>query len=98
MEFFAEAFNVLNHQNVTNIQTIGYSLENQSKSAAYPYANTVTLAYQSGLKTQTITDANGQKETQLIGSPTAAFGQITNTNSNALYRDRKIQIGCRFYF
>jgi hypothetical protein len=98
MEFYAEAFNVLNHQNVTNIQTVGYRLENQSKSAAYPYANTVSLAYQSGLKTESVVNANGQTQQQLIGSPTAAFGQVTNTNSNGLYRDRKIQIGCKLYF
>jgi len=45
-----------------------------------------------------VTDVNGQKETELIGSPTAAFGQITNSNSNGLYHDRKIQVGCSIYF
>lgn len=98
VEFYAEAFNALNHRNVTNIQTIGYRLENQSARATYPYANTVSLAYQSGLKTESITNANGQKGTELIGSPTAAFGQVTNTNSNGLYHDRKLQIGCSIYF
>lgn len=98
VEFYAEAFNILNHPNVTNIQTVGYRLENQSKSGAYPYANTVSLAYESGLKTESVVNANGQTEQQLIGSPTAAFGQVTSTNNRALHSDRRIQIGCKLYF
>ncbi|MGB7189464.1 MAG: TonB-dependent receptor, partial [Acidobacteriaceae bacterium] len=98
MEFYAEAFNILNHPNVTNIQTVGYRLENQSKSGAYPNPNTVSLAYESGLKTESVVNADGQTQTQLIGSPVASFGEVTNTNSAGLYRDRKIQIGCRLSF
>jgi hypothetical protein len=98
VEFFAEALNVLNHRNVTRVQNIGYRLHNQSKSGAYPYANTVSLVYQSGLKTQTVVDADGQSHKELIGSPTAAFGETINSNSTGLYHDRKIQVGCRLYF
>lgn len=98
LEFFAEALNVLNHRNVTRVQKIGYRLHNQSKSSAYPYANTVTMVYQSGLKTQSVIDADGQRHTELIGSPTAAFGETINSNSTGLYHDRKVQVGCKLYF
>ncbi|MGC2161467.1 MAG: carboxypeptidase regulatory-like domain-containing protein [Silvibacterium sp.] len=92
VEFFAEAFNVLNHPNVTNIQTIGYRITNDPSST-----NTATLTYLSGLEK----NANPQPVvggTPLIDAPTAGFGDITATNNNALYRDRKIQLGCRFFF
>jgi hypothetical protein len=98
VEFFAEAFNVLNHQNVTNIQTVGYRIENESASSTSPYADTVNLAYLSGLKTYTTTLANGTTQTQLIGSPTAPFGDTTATNNNALYHARQIQLGCKLFF
>ncbi len=98
IEVFAEAFNVLNHQNVTNIQTVGYGVENESASSTSPYADTVNLAYMSGLKTYTTTLANGTTQTQLIGSPTAPFGDTTATNNNAVYHARQIQLGCRIYF
>lgn len=98
VEFFADAFNVLNHENVTNIQTIGYKTENQSPSSSYPAAATVKLAYLSGLRTFTTTNSQGNSQKQLINGPTAGFGDFTNINSSALYHDRRIQIGCRLYF
>lgn len=98
VEFFADAFNVLNHANVTNIQTIGYRLENQPPSSSYPEAATVKLAYLSGLRTLTTPNSQGNPQTQLINSPTAGFGDFTNFNSSALYGDRRIQIGCRLSF
>jgi hypothetical protein len=93
VEFFAEAFNVLNHQNVTNIQTIGYALANDPTNTS-----TAKLSYLTGLKTYTTTDANGNTQTQLINGPTAGFGDTTATNNNALYHARQIQVGCKFFF
>jgi Carboxypeptidase regulatory-like domain len=93
VEFFAEAFNALNHPNVTNIQTIGYSIANDPTNTG-----TATLSYLTGLKTYTTTESNGSTQTQLIGSPTAAFGDTTATNNNALYHDRQIQLGCKLFF
>jgi hypothetical protein len=98
IELFAEAFNALNHQNVTNIQTIGYRLDNVPVSSTTPYADTVNLTYMSGLKTYTTTEANGNTQTQLVTSPTAPFGGVTATNNNALYHARQIQIGCKLFF
>ena len=93
VEFFAEAFNALNHPNVTNIQTIGYKISNDPTNT-----NTAKLSYLTGLKTYSTTLANGDTQTQLIPSPTAGFGDTTATNNNALYHDRQIQLGCKFFF
>jgi len=93
VEFFAEAFNVLNHPNVTNIQTVGYRITNDPSNT-----NTATLAYLTGLRTESITQSNGSTQTQLIPGPSAGFGDVTATNNNALYSDRRIQVGCKIYF
>lgn len=98
VEFFADAFNVLNHANVTNIQTIGYKVENQSPSSSDPAAATEKLAYLSGLRTFTTVNSLGNPQTQLIEGPTAGFGDFTNFNSSAIYSDRRIQLGCRLSF
>jgi hypothetical protein len=93
LEFFAEAFNVLNHPNVTNIQTIGYRITNDPTRT-----NTAQLSYMSGLRTYKTILANGNSQTTLIPSPTAGFGDITATNNNALHSARRLQIGCRISF
>ncbi|HUY81384.1 MAG TPA: carboxypeptidase regulatory-like domain-containing protein [Acidobacteriaceae bacterium] len=93
VEFFAEAFNILNHPNVTNIQTIGYRITNDPTHTA-----TANLTYMSGLRTYKTTLANGSKQKNLIPGPTAGFGDITATNNNALHSARRLQIGCKIYF
>lgn len=98
VEFFGEAFNVLNHANVTNIQKIGYRVENESAGSSAPFAGTVKLAYLSGLRTFTTTNSRGNPQTQLIEGPTAGFGDFTNINSSAIFHDRRIQLGCKLYF
>lgn len=98
VEFFADAFNILNHANVTNIQTIGYKVENESPRSSYPAAATVKLAYLSGLRTFTTVNSKGIPQKHLIDGPTAGFGDFTNFNSSAIYSDRRLQIGCRLYF
>jgi hypothetical protein len=87
VELMAGAFHLLNHQNVTAIQTIGYRLTNDPA-----HANTVTLSYQSGLTTTTTTSVSVE---QIVPRATAAFGRVTNSNSSALYSRRQIQIGCK---
>ena len=93
VEVFAETFNVLNHQNVTNIQTIGYSITDNATNT-----NSANLSYLTGLKTLNTTTATGGSQTQLIASPTAPFGGVTNSNSNALYHQRQIQVGIKVFF
>jgi hypothetical protein len=48
LELLAESFNLLNHQNVTELETTGYYLEPGSTSGALP-----TLNFMSGLKANT---------------------------------------------
>jgi hypothetical protein len=89
-----EAFNALNHQNVTDIQTVGYRVSNDTA-----HANMATLTWQSGVKPGTKTVmTNGSTETQYVYDPTAAFGGVTNANSNAVSRERQIQVGVRLVF
>ena len=93
VELIAEAFNLLNHQNVTGLQTVGYRLTNDPA-----HANMMTLSYQSGLTTTTATTATGGTAEQIVPSATAAFGGVTNTNNSALYNQRQIQVGCKVIF
>lgn len=89
-----EAFNAFNHRNVTSIQTIGYRLGNDTT-----HPNMATLSWQSGMKPGTKTTlVNGSTQTQYTFDPTAAFGGVTNANSNALIRERQLQIGAKLTF
>lgn len=93
-EVMGEAFNALNHRNVTNIQTAGYRMSNDK---AHP--NMATLTWQSGQKPGTKTVlVNGHTETQYVYDPTAAFGNVTNANSGAVSRERQVQMGLRLKF
>jgi len=75
LEILGETFNLLNHQNVTAIETIGYII-----NGATTAGGNARLTYLSG--------ANG----------TAHFGDFTNANSTALYRERQIQLALRLTF
>ena len=93
-ELMAEAFNALNHQNVTDMQAIGYRLTNDT---AHP--NMGTLTWQSGMKPDTKTVlVNGSTWMEYAFDPTAAFGGVTNANSRAYSRERQVQIGLRLRF
>jgi Carboxypeptidase regulatory-like domain len=93
-DLMGEAFNALNHRNVTDFQTIGYRLSND---ATHP--NMATLTWQSGMKPDTRTVlADGSTQTEYAFNPTAAFGGVTNANSQAFARERQIQIGMRLRF
>ena len=50
LELLAESFNLFNHQNVTELETIGYYIEPGSKSGGFP-----TLNYMTGLKANSTT-------------------------------------------
>ena len=93
-EVMGEAFNALNHRNVTNMQMVGYRLTNDKT-----HPNMGTLAWQSGVKPGTKTVlVNGRTETQYVYDPTAAFGGVTNANSGAVSRERQLQLGLRLRF
>jgi hypothetical protein len=93
-DLMGEAFNALNHRNVTNVQAIGYRLSND---AAHP--NMGTLTWQSGMKPDMKTVlVDGSTRTEYGFDPTAAFGGVTNANSRAFSRERQLQIGIRLRF
>jgi hypothetical protein len=93
-DVMGEAYNALNHRNVTDIQTIGYRVTNDTT-----HANMATLTWQSGEKPGTKTVlVNGTSQTQYVFDPTAAFGNVTNANSGVVSRERQIQLGFRLYF
>jgi hypothetical protein len=43
LEFFAEVFNVMNHQNITGVQNTAYNLSSASSSSPSGYTDTLTL-------------------------------------------------------
>ncbi|HEY6446228.1 MAG TPA: TonB-dependent receptor [Acidobacteriaceae bacterium] len=102
IEVLGEAFNALNHQNVTDMQTVGYRVKNEFTdcSNAKPcYANMANLVWQSGERPAIATTlVNGSKLPQYAWDPTAAFGNRTNTNGGAISRERQIQAGVKLNF
>ncbi len=85
LELLAESFNLFNHQNVTEIETTGYTIQSGSPTSA---AGTLpALNYLTGLKINSTT-----------GLPNPAFGQPLNVNATNFYRERQIQIGLRMRF
>jgi hypothetical protein len=94
LSLLGEAFNALNHQNVTDIQTVGYRIGNDTA-----HANMATLTWQSGERPVTTSAlVNGTTVTQYAYDATAAFGSATNAASSALQRERQIQLGVRLNF
>jgi hypothetical protein len=91
LELIAETFNLFNHQNVTGIETTGYSIENSGTSGTPP-----TLCY---LTINTVGSAScGTTTFTGSGTPIAAFGQPLNINATDFYRERQIEIGVRMRF
>jgi hypothetical protein len=93
LEILAESFNLFNHQNVTELETTGYSIESGGSSGTMP-----TLCY---LTINTTSDgASCASSTTLTGAgtPLPAFGQPLNINATNFYRERQIQLGLRMRF
>ncbi|MGB6134893.1 MAG: carboxypeptidase regulatory-like domain-containing protein [Acidobacteriaceae bacterium] len=94
VELLGEAFNALNHQNLTAVQTVGYRLTNDTQ-----HANMANLIWQSGMKPgSTVQLVNGTSMSIPVFDATAAFGGPTNANSSALSRQRQLQAGIRLDF
>ncbi|RZU41733.1 TonB-dependent receptor [Edaphobacter modestus] len=83
LELLGETFNLANHQNVTGVNTLGYSLGTTTVTTAgvtRPTGNTLTF--------------NTSPTTQA-----SQFGAVTSTNSsNFQFAARQIQIGARLQF
>jgi hypothetical protein len=83
LELLAESFNLFNHQNVTELESIGYYIERGS-SGELPSLNVLTIP-----------PAN---ITVPPSASTPAFGQPLNVNATNFYRERQIQVGIRMRF
>jgi len=88
LELMAETFNLFNHQNVTELETTGYSIQSgtppdSSGGAATP----PSLTFLTGLYVNPKT-----------GLPSPAFGQPLNIDATDFYRERQIQLGARIRF
>jgi len=82
LSLLVESFNLLNHQNVTEVETTGYTIESgSSPSVSGASATPPTLNFFTGFKANT-----------------TAFGQPLNVNSTNFYRERQIQFGVRLRF
>jgi len=88
LELLVESFNLFNHQNVTEIETTGYSIQPGSPPSATGAAGTFpTLNFLTGLKISSTT-----------GLPIPGFGQPLNVNATDFYRERQLQVGVRVRF
>jgi hypothetical protein len=82
LELLAESFNLLNHQNVTELETTGYTIESGTLPSALGTPGTLpTLNFLTGLKPNS-----------------TAFGQPLNINATNFYRERQFQFGLRMRF
>jgi hypothetical protein len=84
LELLVESFNLFNHQNVTQLETTGYSIQPGSTSSL-PALNFLTGP---------LTQANGK----ILNSTSTAFGQPLNVNATNFFRERQIQFGVRMRF
>jgi hypothetical protein len=85
LELLAESFNLFNHQNVTELETNGYTIESGSASSL------PKLNFLAGPITNPTTGA-------VTNASTTAFGQPLNINATNFYRERQIQFGLRMRF
>jgi len=87
-EFSADAFNLLNHQNVTGIATTAaYSISSPSSGTA---GTTTFPTLGPNTSSSAITGA--------AGSQSSLFNFPSSANSNYVYSTRQIQLGVRFSF
>jgi hypothetical protein len=87
LELLVESFNLFNHQNVTELETTGYSIGSGSPGTPGTPGAFPTLNFLTGLKINPIT-----------GLSTAAFGQPLSINGTNFYSERQVQAGLRIRF
>jgi hypothetical protein len=90
LQLLGETFNLFNHQNVTRIETTGYSIEAGSTSGSLP-----TLCF---LTLNPTTGSGSCSSSNSSGTPVPAFGQPLNINATDYYRERQFQLGLRMRF
>ncbi len=84
LELVVDTFNLFNHQNVTELETTGYTIESGSPGSL------PTLNFLAG----PVKNAYGTTEK----ANSTAFGQPLNINANNFFRQRQIQVGVRMRF
>ena len=88
LQLLAETFNLFNHQNVTQIETTGYTIENGTSPSSTTGPGTLpSLNFLTGLRINPKT-----------GLPSPEFGQPLTINGSNFYRERQIQLGLRMRF
>jgi len=88
LELLVESFNLFNHQNVTELETTGYSIASGSPPTA--------LGMPAGLPS--LNFLTGMKTNRTTGLTTPAFGQPLSVNATNFYRERQVQVGMRVRF
>jgi len=88
LELLAESFNLFNHQNVTELETTGYTIQAGSPPSASGTPGTPP----------SLTFLTGQRVSPTTGLASPEFGQPLNINATNFYRERQIQIGVRMRF
>jgi len=88
-EILGEAFNLLNHQNITSVNTTAYCVTGSPSLSA---------SSGSGCNTQVVSlpAVKSPSTEYLVGNP--LFGTYLNSNSNTLLTPRQLQVAGRFYF
>jgi len=82
LELLAESFNLFNHQNVTLLETTGYTIERGSTTGSKPTFNFMT----------------GLTSTGALSPTQVEFGKPLDVNATNFYRPREIQLGLRARF
>jgi hypothetical protein len=91
LELLAESFNLFNHQNVTEIETTGYTIESGTPPSTIGTPGTLpTLNFMTG----PVVNEYGATEK----ANSTAFGQSLTINGTNFYRERQIQVGVRMRF
>ena len=90
LQLLGETFNLFNHQNVTRIETTGYSIEAGSTSGSLPTLCFLTLNPTTGNGSCSVASGSG--------TPVPAFGQPLSVNATDYYRERQFQLGMRMRF
>jgi outer membrane receptor protein involved in Fe transport len=98
LELDAQVFNLLNHQNITQMATTAYCLNSGSTTSATPQNCPGSYTVPSGtLPLGTGTSSPQTNAPYLIAQPN--YGTYTNSNStNFNYTTRQIEISGRLYF
>jgi len=87
-QILGEAFNLMNHQNITSVNTNAYCVTGSTPSTSTPATGAGCPQVQSV--------PTAKSSEYLVGNP--LFGTYLNSNSNTLLTPRQLQIAGRFYF